>query len=876
MLAVALVALIVLGPIVSIVLAVRALARLRRVETELQEQRARTDVLARRLREEPPGAAAEQALAGPDSPPMQATTAMEEEPRIPDVVAPAAPPPLPARPRAPIEPGPSPRPPRAAPTRPARKPIDIEALLGGSLLVWIGGIALALAGAFLVKYSLDQGWIGPPIRVALGVGFGLALIGVGEWLRKRSATVAQSACAAGVAVIFAALLAATNLYALVPPFVGFLALAATTAGAVVLSLRHGPFVAGLGLLGGFITPALIRAELPSAPLLFGYLLALQLGLLYVARSRGWWPLGLLTILGVHGWALVWLADLLPGSHEPWLGIFALASTACTVLLCLGRSAEEQWGRTGEQAVAPLMGWVGGVLGLLTTTAVVRAGAFSNMEWGFLLLLSIGGLVLAFFEERYEVLPWLTAGAGAVLLLDWNETGVPIAGRFALIATAFGAAHVVGAFLLSARAKRPDRWAALSAAATIAYLLTAWVALPDPPGLLPWGAIAALLAGLHAGAVLVLLPQRESTPGTEGRLAAHAVASSVLVSLAIAFELEREWMAVAWALQLPVLAWLNSKLRLRGLRVLGGVVGLFVVARLLLNPFVLEYPIGEMPIFDWLLWGYLVPAACCAVAARFYAELSDDGLVFGLEIGSVAFAGAWAALEIRHLFHPSDLTSSAWTLAEQGWIAVVFLAGGGALALWGAARERPGLRYGAHGLALLGLAGLLLGPGLVFNPLLRRLEVAGSPIFNTLLIAYGLPAALTAAWAVLLRLRGSKVRATVAAAAAVLLIFLFVSLEVRHWFHGAFLNSGRVDNGELYTYSAAWIVLAIVLLVAGLRLGSRALRQAALAVMLIVVAKVFLLDMRELDDLWRVLSFFGLGVSLLGLGYLYKRFVLPAD
>jgi uncharacterized membrane protein len=621
---------------------------------------------------------------------------------------------------------------------------------------------------------------------------------------------------------------------------------------------------------------LLRAETPRAPLLFGYLLALQLGLLFVARSRGWWVLGLLTILGVHAWAFSWIAEMLPGSHEPWLGLFAIASTAATVLLCLGSEAEDAWGSHETQALAPILGWLGGGLGLLTTAAVVRAGAFSNMEWGFLLLLSIGGLALAFFEKRYEVLPWLTAGAGCVLLLDWSQGGVPIAGRFALIAIAFGALHVVGAFLLSARAKNPDRWAALSAVATVAYLVVAWSALPHPPGLLPWGVIAALLAAVHAGAVAFLLPQREQAEGGEARLAAHAVAASLLVSLAIAFELEREWIAVAWALQLPVLAWLNSRLGLRGLRTLGAVVGAGVVARLLLNPHVLEYPIGEMPVLDWLLWAYLVPAGCCAIAARLYSRRADDALVFALEIGSVAFAAAWAALEIRHVFHPSDMTASTWTLAELGWTSVAFLAAGGVVALLGAERERPGYRHAGHGLALAGLAVTALGPCIGLNPLFSRVEVAGPPVFNTLLIAFGLPAALTGAWAVLLRRRGSQQRAITAAASAVLLTFIFVTLEVRQWFQGAYLNGSDVGNGELYAYSASWIGLGIALLVAGLRLGSRALRQAALAVMLITVAKVFLLDMKELEDLWRVLSFFGLGVSLLGLGYLYKRFVLPAD
>ncbi len=68
---------------------------------------------------------------------------------------------------------PPPPPPSPSPTRAG----SLEEMLGGSLLVWIGGVALALAAAFLVKYSFDSGWIGPPVRVALGIALGVALIG---------------------------------------------------------------------------------------------------------------------------------------------------------------------------------------------------------------------------------------------------------------------------------------------------------------------------------------------------------------------------------------------------------------------------------------------------------------------------------------------------------------------------------------------------------------------------------------------------------------------------------------------------------------------------------------------------------------------------
>jgi uncharacterized membrane protein len=64
------------------------------------------------------------------------------------------------------------------------------------------------------------------------------------------------------------------------------------------------------------------------------------------------------------------------------------------------------------------------------------------------------------------------------------------------------------------------------------------------------------------------------------------------------------------------------------------------------------------------------------------------------------------------------------------------------------------------------------------------------------------------------------------------------------------------------------------MVLGIHLGRRLPRLAALGVIGLVCAKVFLIDMAGLAGLWRVLSFLGLGLALIGLGAAYRRFVLP--
>jgi len=105
-----------------------------------------------------------------------------------------------------------------------------------------------------------------------------------------------------------------------------------------------------------------------------------------------------------------------------------------------------------------------------------------------------------------------------------------------------------------------------------------------------------------------------------------------------------------------------------------------------------------------------------------------------------------------------------------------------------------------------------------------------------------------------------------------MIFALVSLSVRQAFHGTYLNGNFNENAEIYTYSVAWLAFGIGLLYSGARQRSKALRIASLLVIIMTVGKVFLYDASELSGLYRVFSFFGLGLSLLGLSWFYTRFV----
>ena len=110
--------------------------------------------------------------------------------------------------------------------------------------------------------------------------------------------------------------------------------------------------------------------------------------------------------------------------------------------------------------------------------------------------------------------------------------------------------------------------------------------------------------------------------------------------------------------------------------------------------------------------------------------------------------------------------------------------------------------------------------------------------------------------------------------ALLAGFVWITLEIRHLFHPDAMNlhTVPVEDAELWAWSGAWLAYGAILMAAGIRVNDKKLRLTALGVIGLVCGKVFLIDMGDLVGLWRVLSFLGLGLTLIALGAVYRRFV----
>src|ERR1019366_158244 len=212
----------------------------------------------------------------------------------------------------------APVPPRPAPVPlPKPKPaINWEQFMGVKMFAWVGGLAAFLGVAFFVKYSFDNNFISPELRVAIGFLAGLALLvgGVVLHRRKQYTVGAQALCATGVVILYAITFAARAYYHFLSwpgrwwdALPAFAIMVLITATGFLLAVRlNALVVAILGMLGGFLTPILLSTGVDNPLGLFGYLAILDAGLIVVALNRRWHFLTALAALGTAimqiGWA----------------------------------------------------------------------------------------------------------------------------------------------------------------------------------------------------------------------------------------------------------------------------------------------------------------------------------------------------------------------------------------------------------------------------------------------------------------------------------------------------------------------------------------------------------------------------------------------
>jgi uncharacterized membrane protein len=256
-----------------------------------------------------------------------------------------------AEPRPAIEPPPSIPPPPTSVASPVVAPVSaftstpvrppqserIESIIGRR---WLGRAAVCVilfAAAFFLKYAFDNRWIGELGRVAIGVAFGISMTVAGFKYHQRNWRVfSQILTAGGIVLLYLCTYAAFGYYHLATQKPAFVYLAILVAEAAGLALLYdAPAIAIMALIGGFLSPILLRSDRDQYRSLFGYIAALDLGAL--ALLKHWPGLGSLAFAGTHLLFWLWYGDRY---HPQKLGAVMAFQTIVFLLFLLAHLARE--------------------------------------------------------------------------------------------------------------------------------------------------------------------------------------------------------------------------------------------------------------------------------------------------------------------------------------------------------------------------------------------------------------------------------------------------------------------------------------------------------------------------------------------------------
>jgi uncharacterized membrane protein len=880
--------------------------------------------------------------------------------------------------------------PPGVPPTPRSQPFEWERWLGVRGAAVAGGVVLALASVLFFKYSIEHGLIPPAVRVMLGLVAGAAGIVGSEFLRARRQPAAADAVAgAGIVALYASLWAALHLYQLIGFGTAFVAMAVVTATCGVLAHRRSSLViALLGLVGGFAAPLLTAGDRDQPVALFTYVMVLDLGLLWLARRRGWGVLVLLCVAGTTLYQALWIPVQSAPDRVP-LALAVLAAFALVFALVFAR-------RGSDEAPADGTLWrlarAGGV-SLPFFFAMYMAGSADLGEhlWPLaaLVVLLIGAATYLSTRPGQGMLAPLAAALSLGVLGAWFGThAMPAGVDWSSVAAALAvpAVFLVAAEIAARRRPTPELDVAdhLASVGLLGILtLAAWN--PEVTSLWPW------LVGWLVIAGLVI---RQAQRANRGWLQLLALPGTVLAVAAFVLRhghdraaLHEPDLMLAVAIALAVVAQILSAVigaaSLRGwaehASAVAAVAALGVAFLLVIDDFSAPMAAaggvalcGVLVILaatrlgsgSWLLLGLLgtafVHLVWVSLEANLFAEDSQrvaiialgivgataalfahwpglvpsrfadrplawttaalSGVVFFPSLGiawderfgsdaiavvpvalaAVTLAAALRAGRVPVLTEATRRSAQVWLLGvtlslvsiaiplqlEKQWITIGWALNGLALiALWHRL-DHVGLKHFA--LLLLGAATVRL----VMNPeVLTYLPRGATPILNWVLYTYLVPAAALLASGHLLRgveaervrsweptVGGQPLGAPLCVSGGILVLFVWVNLAIADVFgtgSSLTITFERLPARDLTT-SIAWALFALALLIAGVRTGSRGLRWTSLGLMIVTIAKVFLHDLGELEDLYRVASLLGLAVSLILVSLVYQRFVLGGE
>ena len=740
----------------------------------------------------------------------------------------------------------------------------------GNVPVKVGVVVVLFGVGFFIKYAIDNELFQFPVwarLIALAL-FGLAMFGMGWRLREQREVYGLSLQGGGLGILYLTTYAAFEFYALLPATVAFGAMVVVTVAAgLVAVIQNARTLIVLGIAGGFLAPLLAATDVGNHVALFSYYAVLNAAILTIAWFKAWRILNLLGFAFTFVIASLWGYQGYRPEHftttEPFLILFVLMYIGVAVLFALRRPPNLR-GFVDSAVVfgTPFIGfalqtqlveseaglaWSAGGLAALYAvlgTLLWRIDDLRVLAMCFIGL-ALGFLALAFplaLDGQWTCTAWAVQGA----ILAWF--GVRSGSRLLAFAgaglqVAAAAAHVQAGMFDSAATPMLNA----PFLASVMLALTGWtVAWSFDHGTLAegarrvWARIALFWGGAWWFWSVPLEVNEFVVPNLQNNLALGTVALSAVAAMLAAHALRwRRFNSLALVL-LPFMA-----------LILADSVG-FGRA---------PHPLANL---GWLAW----PIALAAqYAFLYYREEGYPGLVRILHVGTYWVFAVLIASEIRWLVQ--NVAGGDWPLAFAILAAAVL-----ALAT-GVARGKlpwPLARHW-HSYATVAIPAVAGAAGvLVFAASLSSSGSAAPlpylPLLNPLTIAAVV--AGVSVW------RAFNVEAQHLNVRVVLPVFTFaglvlLSMEVArgaHHFAGVPFTTGDLAGSAIFQsgLSLVWGAAGLAGMVAGAIRERREIWIGGAVVMGIVILKLFVVELGNVGTLARVVSFLGVGLLLLVVGY----------
>lgn len=168
---------------------------------------------------------------------------------------------------------------------------DLEKFIGENLISKIGIIVLVLGVGIGAKYAIDNGWISPLMRIVFGYAMGFGLIGFAVRLKAKYHNFSSVLLSGGMAIMYLVTYFAYAYYALMPQSAAFVLMAIFTVFTVAAAILYDrQVIAHIGLVGAYAVPFLLSNNSGNYLFLFSYMAIINIGILAVSVKKYWKPI----------------------------------------------------------------------------------------------------------------------------------------------------------------------------------------------------------------------------------------------------------------------------------------------------------------------------------------------------------------------------------------------------------------------------------------------------------------------------------------------------------------------------------------------------------------------------------------------------------